>query len=277
MRRLDRDGVTLCYEESGRGAPSLLFAHGWCCDHTHFAPLVAHYGRRHRVVAVDLRGHGASDKPEQDYTVEGFADDLAWLCDRLALVRPVVVGHSLGGVVALDLAARYPDLPAAIVLLDSSAVPTPRLLANLRPAGDRFRGPDYREQGRAFFANMFMVTDDPDRKARIVEGMCATPQHVMVSTFDQLVGYDSLPAAERCRVPVLAIASKVPSSDHARFHKLCPQLLTGQVVGAGHFLHLEVPEQVNPMIDRFLAINGLVAPSPAAEARPTTMGSGSTA
>lgn len=258
MRRLVRDGVALSYEETGRGDPPFLFVHGWCCDHTHFAPQVAHYGRRHRAVAVDLRGHGASDKPEQVYTVEGFADDLAWLCGRLALTGPVVVGHSLGGVVALDLAARYPDLPAAIVLLDSSAVPTPGLLAYLHPAVDRFRGPDYRERGRAFFSNMFMPTDDPGRKARIVEGMCATPQHVMVSAFDQLVGYDSLPAAERCRVPVLAIASRVPSSDHARFHKLCPQLLTGQVVGAGHFLHLEVPEQVHPMIDRFLAINGLV-------------------
>jgi pimeloyl-ACP methyl ester carboxylesterase len=55
-----------------------------------------HFGRTHRVVAVDLRGHGASDKPVQDYTIVGFADDLTWPRERLDLVKPVVVGHSMG-------------------------------------------------------------------------------------------------------------------------------------------------------------------------------------
>jgi pimeloyl-ACP methyl ester carboxylesterase len=55
-----------------------------------------YFGRTHRVVAVDLRGHGASDKPMREYTVAGFADDLAWLCDQLGVVKPVVVGHSMG-------------------------------------------------------------------------------------------------------------------------------------------------------------------------------------
>ena len=66
-------------------------------------PQFDYFGRTHRVVAVDLRGHGASDKPMQEYTVAGFADDLAWLCDQLGVVKPVVVGHSMGGNVAFEL------------------------------------------------------------------------------------------------------------------------------------------------------------------------------
>ena len=64
MRRLERDGVALCYEEAGEGEPPVLLAHGWCCDNTYFAPQFEHFAEwGHRVVAVDLRGAGQSDKP----------------------------------------------------------------------------------------------------------------------------------------------------------------------------------------------------------------------
>ncbi len=108
MRSLRRHGVALFYEEKGTGEPSVLLVHGWCCDHTYFAPQLGHFaGRGHRVVAVDLRGHGRSDKPHQEYTMQIFADDLAWVCERIGLEKPVVVGHSMGGIVAFNLAARY--------------------------------------------------------------------------------------------------------------------------------------------------------------------------
>ena len=64
MRRLHRDGVAPFYEEAGSEDPPLVLVHGWCCDHAYFAPRLEHFaGRGYRVVAVDLRGHGKSDKP----------------------------------------------------------------------------------------------------------------------------------------------------------------------------------------------------------------------
>src|SRR5262249_39115283 len=81
VQHLDHDDTTLAYEDTGTGDPAFVFVHGWTCNHTHFAPQVEHFRRRHRTVAVDLRGHGASDAPEQEYTISGFADDVAWLCE----------------------------------------------------------------------------------------------------------------------------------------------------------------------------------------------------
>ena len=63
MERLSRDGVALASTETGSGAPPLVLVHCWCGDHTHLTPQFEYFGRTHRVVAVDLRGHGASDKP----------------------------------------------------------------------------------------------------------------------------------------------------------------------------------------------------------------------
>src|SRR5262245_13188646 len=127
MRSISRDGVALCYEEAAGDGPPVLLVHGWCCDHSHFAPQFDHFAAMgHHVLAVDLRGHGQSDKPHQDYTMLGFADDLAWLCRELDLVKPLVIGHSMGGIATFELAGRFPDLPSAIVLVDSSVAPVSR-------------------------------------------------------------------------------------------------------------------------------------------------------
>lgn len=124
VRSLGRDGVGLFYEEAGGDDPPVLLVHGWCCDHTYFAPQFEHFaGRGWRVVAVDLRGHGESDKPRQRYAMSAFSDDLAWLCERFGLSGPMVIGHSMGGIIAFDLAARYPELPSAVVMLDAVVLP----------------------------------------------------------------------------------------------------------------------------------------------------------
>jgi len=174
MKIMKRDEVTLAYEEDGTGAPPILFVHGWCCNHTFFAPQKAFFSRTHRVVSVDLRGHGASEAPRQDYTLAGFAADLAWQCGQLGLERPIVVGHSMGGNAALELAARYPNLPAAIVLIDSVILPPPALIDALRPLGNGLRGPGYLEALHQAASGLFLASDDPTRKAQIIKTMSTT-------------------------------------------------------------------------------------------------------
>jgi pimeloyl-ACP methyl ester carboxylesterase len=258
MQSLRRDGVALFYEEApGEGTPILL-VHGWCCDHTYFAPQFDHFaGRGHRVVAVDLRGHGRSDKPQQGYTMQLFADDLAWTCQRIGVEKPVVVGHSMGGIVAFDLAARYPDMPSAVVMLDAAVVLPSAARAAIPDLLEELRGPGYRRVLRDYVANsLFISADDQERKKRILESMSSSPQHVVVSAFEGLRDYDPTEATGGLAKPAVYIAADElqPRSDMSRLHGLAPQILYGKTVGAGHFCQLEVPEQVNAMIDRFLAI-----------------------
>jgi pimeloyl-ACP methyl ester carboxylesterase len=258
MRRLDRDGVALCYEEAGEGEPPVLLVHGWCCDHTYFAPQFEHFAERgHRVVAVDLRGHGKSDKPHQRYAMQDFADDLAWMCQRLELTKPVVVGHSMGGIVAFDLAARYPHLPSAVVMLDAAVVLPSAARAAIPGLLEELRGLDYRNVLREYASRaLFIPTDYEQRKERILQSMSSTPQHVVVSAFEGLRDYDPTEAAGGLAVPGVYIAADElqPRSDMTRFHKMFSDIQYGKTVGSGHFCQLEVPEQVNAMIERFLAV-----------------------
>ena len=260
MRTLTRDGVSLAYEETGSGQPPFLWVHGWSCDHTYFAPQVEHFSQWYRCVAVDLRGHGASDAPRQDYSMEAFADDLAWLCGELGLESPIVVGHSMGGSIALTLAGRYPDLPGAIIMVDMRAA---GVLGPVPASDPRWsmiegmRGAEYRGVAGEFIGQMFLPTSDPDLQARIVDQMTSTPQHVMASAFEHITGLDLAPAAQACKVPAMYIQGGRPQPGLNRLEELCPQLVVGRTVGAGHFNQLEVPEQVNAMIERFLGMSGL--------------------
>src|SRR5918992_298242 len=224
MRQLERDGVALCYEEAGEGEPPILLVHGWCCDHTYFAPQFEHFAERgHRVVAMDLRGHGKSDKPDQHYTMQAFAADLP------------------SAVVMLD---------AAVVLPSAARAAIPGLLKELR-------GPDYRNVLREYASrSLFIPTDDEQRKEHILQSMSSAPQHVVVSAFEGLRDYDPTEAAGGLTVPGVYIAADElqPRSDMERFHEMFSEILYGKAVGSGHFCQLEVPEQVNAMIDRFIAV-----------------------
>ena len=118
-------------------------------------------------------------------------------------------------------------------------------------------GPDFRAVARQLLRRaLFLPTDDPARRARILDGMSAAPQHVMASAMEGLARYDSAAALSALTVPMLFIAANEtkPRSDVARLRALCSTLMLGQTVGSGHFLQLEVPDQVNAMLDRFLAL-----------------------
>jgi pimeloyl-ACP methyl ester carboxylesterase len=253
-----RDGVELHYELATGHATPLVFVHGWCCDHTYFAPQVEHFANAgHTVVAIDLRGHGASDAPVQAYSMAVFADDLAWLIGELGLDDPVIVGHSMGGVVAFELAIEHPDAAAAIVMIDAPAVRPAASRAALPTFLEALRRSEFRDALRHYVSTvLFLPTaDDHDRCAQILARMPETPQHVMIAAIEGMRDFDPARALGRLRLPALYLAADdTPLTDLPRLRQLLPNLQFGQTVGSGHFCQLEVPDQVNPMLERFLTI-----------------------
>lgn len=253
MARLTRDGVSLAYDEAGSGEPPVLLVHSWTGDRSDFVSQVNHFSRAHRVIAIDLRGHGESDKPHGAYSPDVFVADVAWMCDQLGLRNCVLVGHSMGGNIVLELAARRPDLAAAVILLDAPVFPPQGLVDAMVAAAQAFRGTNHAEAARQFVGGVFLPTDDPARRSEILDRTAGCPQHVLSAAWEQsVIGYDASAAAAACRAPVCYIGSAAPLADVNRFRVHCPQLVVGQTVGAGHFHVLEVPDQINTMIERFL-------------------------
>jgi pimeloyl-ACP methyl ester carboxylesterase len=250
------EGPRLYYERAGSGEPELLFVPGWCCDWRAFRPQFDYFAEAHAVTALDPRGFGKSDRPESGYHVRDFADDLARFCEHVGIEKPVVVGHSLGGGVAVELAARYPLLPRALVLIDPNPIdPLPETVKFFDAAADQLEGPCGEEVRRLWTEGM--GARDPALAGWISDHMCATPLSVAAPVIRNLNDWNGVGAFALCEVPTLLVsrAGSDRTPEVARLLAIKPDLEVGMTVGAGHFCQLEVPEQVNAMIERFLSLS----------------------
>ena len=116
--------VTFRIIVEGHGQP-IIFIHGWAASQRFWKHQVDYFSQRYQVITYDLRGHGDSDKPKQGYYVEDHVFDLAQIIQGLKLQVPILVGHSLGGLIALQFALDYPEGLKALVVVGTSPNPVP--------------------------------------------------------------------------------------------------------------------------------------------------------
>ena len=252
MPTLQLDDVTIAYEEAGSGGPPLLFVHGWAGNRSHLAPQFDHFAARHRVVAVDRRGHGGSDAPVQDYTIEQAADDLAGVCRDLGLGRAVVVQHSFDRL-AYDFVTRYPDLVLALAVIDGPTLAGDGFDAAARQFLAGLESDHWREAIRGFAEQVVFPAGMPEAaKQATLDAIEVVPRHVLISTWRHFLEYDAEPAIAAIRCPLLYVAGSMPS-DLDRLRAVCPQAEVVELRGRGHFLQLTDPAAVNDVLATFVA------------------------
>lgn len=251
-----RDNIRIAYEEHGEGEQVFLFVHGWTCNREHFKPQASHFSTAgFRTISVDLRGHGQSDVPEDGYSIQEFSEDLAFLIDNLSLPRLVAVGHSMGALIVLQLAALQPEAIEGIVMIDPAPLSYSEAMRHaVEEMGQELRAGSDKKQ-REFLNNLlFLPTDDPSTKSRIIKQMCDTPKSVAVQAMQALLDFDGIKIAEHCQCPALHIAAEPPLNAPESMKKILPGIINAKTVGAGHFNQLLVPNQVNAMISRFTEV-----------------------
>jgi pimeloyl-ACP methyl ester carboxylesterase len=257
---ISETGIRLVYDTAGAGDPPMMFIHGWCCDRSYFAPQFAHFAGGHSVAAMDLRGHGDSGRPAPRpgaYDMDVLADDVLSVAAAAGFGRPVLVGHSLGALIGLTCAARVRAI-RALVMVDPAPITNERAKKFFRESVAAVAADDDGSWRRNFVPGMFLPTDTA-RRADILEQMSSGPPGIAAEIMRVMGQFDDA-ALAKVTVPVVSIGSAVPANASADLRRLNPAITIGQTVGAGHFNMLEVPGQVNAMIERFLAVNGLSQP-----------------
>lgn len=120
MTKLRVCDIDLYYEVTGQGNP-IVFIHGLGSSIRDWEYQVEYFSRRFQVIAFDIRGHGKSEKPAGPYSIPLFAGDTAELIKALDIAPAHVVGISLGGMIALQLAANEPELVRSLVVVNSGS------------------------------------------------------------------------------------------------------------------------------------------------------------
>lgn len=266
------------------GTRDLVLVHGWCCDRSTLAPLRERLEQTHRVVSLDLRGHGQSRETYDDgsagvggrrgdqdepaastvaTSIEEFADDVLAVSRDAGLRSPVVIGHSLGGLVSLATldhadAARA-SVPVGAVLLDPAPMAHERgktfWAGQVEPVSRDHSG----ELRRGFARSLVLPTDTADY-TQVVEVMASVPPRVAAGGAQAMAQFDGAAVLGRLTAPILVIQAATAERDLDRLVTDRTLMTLGRTVGAGHFHQFEVPDQLESMIERWLAVTELPSP-----------------
>jgi pimeloyl-ACP methyl ester carboxylesterase len=247
------NGAKIHYQSyGGNGKDAFLLVHGWSSNLEAWGHQIADLAKRGRVVALDLPGHGKSDKPQLAYTMDHFAAAIDAVMQDAKVERAVLLGHSMGTPVARQFYRKYPKKTLAIVIVDGA----------LRPFGDKamrdqilttFRSPNYKEAAAPMFAQMAGMLPAEEQE-RVKVSFSNTPQSVLVSAMESMYD-DALYATDKINVPVLTVLAKSPfwPADTEQFLKgLAPDLEFQMWEGVDHFLHLEKVKEFNNAVIAFV-------------------------
>ncbi len=258
MRSLATSGTVICmateqqvrlaYNDIGTGEPAVVLVHGLFANRTYYAIQAQHLAARHRVLCIDLRGHGESDVPEQGYSLQTLADDVIRVCDELHVTRAVFCGHSMA--VALHAALRRPELAAGVVLLDGAVLMPPDVREQLVRLAGVLQTDGWREALLGFFTSVA----GPAR-ARVQADISAVPRYYAEPMMRDIASSDEAEEIAALTCPLMYVHSQIPA-DLDRLRRVRPDAIIELIPGVGHYQMLSAPEEVNALLDRFLEMIG---------------------
>lgn len=253
----DYGGVKVHYNDLGKGKNALIFIHGWTCNLEFWSKSINEFPE-YRVIALDLPGHGKSDKPETVYSMEYFAKAVEAVMKDAGVKKAVLVGHSMGTPIIRQFYRLYPKQTLGLVIVDGALrVDYPR--SEIDQFMNMLRT-NYKAVAPSMIDRMFPPESDETLKKTIRESMLSTPEHVALSAMEQMMD-EKIWTTDKIDVPVLAIMAqsanwKPDTKDF--FQSIAPNLDFRMWSGVSHFLHMEQPVVFNRSIKYFIAKNKLL-------------------
>ncbi len=256
----DFKGHKVYYTVVGQGEPALVLIHCWSGDHTLWRFNAPELAKKHKLVLVDLLGHGKSDKPRVDYTLDFMAGGVLAAIKASGVKKPVLAGHSMGGPVARVVIRQNPGLASGLILVDSAIYPLPKdpkiaagrlkmfddLIAKLQK--------DYKNNVKPFLQSMLGPKIKPDVKKIIENKLLAADPYVAIScmkTMRNPKSWDFKPLKLRT-LGQYARSAYYPPDLEKQVRKLFPNLIYKQWENVGHWIQMEKPDLFNKQVEEFL-------------------------
>lgn len=239
------DGVPIAFTRIGIGSPALVFIHGWLCDQSYWSEQIAAFSPEHFVVTVDLAGHGDSGMDRVGWSLASLGADVQSVVEDLDLHQVILIGHSMGGPVALEAARLMPERVVGVIAVDSLHN------ADFKYDPDQIAGfiaameEDFPSYCTDMVTGMFQDGAAEALVDRIRSDMCEAPAEIAVALFSQYADYDMGGALAALDVPIRSInADKWPTDAEANraYHEDFEAVI---LPDAGHFLMIDRADEFN--------------------------------
>ena len=258
MSKLHVRDIDLYYEIAGQGQP-ILFIHGLGSSSRDWEPQVAFFAKHYQVVTFDVRGHGQSGKPPGPYSIPLFATDTAELIKSLGIAPAHIIGISMGGMIAFQLAVSAPDLVRSLVIVNSG----PEFI--LRTFKERIGGLQrllivrllgMRKMGQVLSKRLFPKPEHEELRRVFVERWAENDRRAYSDAMRAIVGWSVSDRLGDIRSPTLVITADedyAPVSLKEAYVAKMPQAELVVIADSRHATPAERPEQFNEALMAFLS------------------------
>lgn len=241
MHTTSRDGVEIHYEVTGEGDTALVFVHGWLGNTRWWDAQRDAFAATHRVVALDLAGHGQSGRTRTAWSAEAYADDIVAVIEAVAAPRVVLVGHSMSGAYALAAAPRIERL-AQLILVDTvkdmNGLPT---FEQAQPILAMYRNDYQNVVDNILPGYLFGPKTPPAIRERLTREFLAVSGDYAATVLEPLYRFDVRAAARNVRVPVRGIGTDLNPNNVEANRTYFADYAYLDLTGFGHYPMLEVP------------------------------------
>ncbi len=243
------DGVPIHYSVQGKGEPTLVFIHCWSCDGRLWENQVSAFAKGHRVVTIDLPGHGESGQGRKTWSIESYGDDVKRVVTKLDLKQVVLIGSSMGGPVALEATRLMPERVVAIVPVDTLhnvewRLPAEQVEGLLKQIRADYKGALTELMNEWFFSKS---TPESVRK-RVISEATSRPPELAIAILEAVIAHDPIPAMREIKVPIKAINADLNPTNLESNRKYAQKFDVAIMKGVGHYPMLEDPVRFNQLL-----------------------------
>lgn len=252
------NGIDLYYDVQGDGPP-VLFIHGLGSSARDWEPQVADLRDHYRCIAYDARGHGRSGKPPGPYSVRQHALDATELLEHLEIPAAAIIGVSMGGMIALQLAVDIPERVTGMVIINSGPHLIPGTLKEHLAIWQRlilFRALSMRKIGEVIAGRLFPGEQQSSLRETFAARWAENDKRAYMDATRGLIGWTVLEHLPSIHIPTLAIAADqdyTPVETKQAFVEQMPDAELVVVEQARHAMCFDQPEKINPLLEQFLA------------------------
>ena len=255
------DDAKIHYKEYGQGDKTLIFVHGWGCDINAWEHQYDYFKDKYHLVFIDLPGYGQSDKADKEYTIDFFAQSVLELINDLEIRKPVLIAHSMGLPVAIEVLKRLNDDSVLLCNIDgvyfdfpTDSIENLQYKEGLNGFVNMFKGENYKQNVEQFCQSFITETTPENVSNYILSTMTKTPEKIGFQTMKSLINqkYWDKKTINNQTIAIYAKIADLPPDNENVLRAKFTKLNYIEMDSVNHFLMMENPREVNKILEEFI-------------------------